>query len=264
MTAYDVGGLARRCLLGQADEAEQVAFEDAMFRDPSVMERAEAAEEALIEDYLNAQLSEHDRARFERHFLTAPHRRRRVDAVRRLLATAKRERSIQRPPVWLATAAALVLLAGTWWFYASRRGMTPHAPAAAARSAPGADRHLPDFPPPTPRIFATSLSPISVRGADESSVIVIPEGTDLVLLRLNGEGEPARAVARARVRTVGGDVVWQADAVIDATLPAGAVARIDVPASVLRPDDYIVELRRGPAGADREWYEYVLRVRSKP
>ena len=65
------------------------------------------------------------------------------------------------------------------------------------------------------------------------------------------------------VRTVAGETIWQGEArLID--LPAGAAARVDIPASVLRPDDYIVELRTGPAGADRESSRYVLRVRLKP
>jgi hypothetical protein len=260
MTADSGVTRARRYLLGQVDESTAGAFEDSFFRDDQTLEQAEAAEDELIEDYLGRRLSADERARFEQHYLAAPHHGVRVETVRRLIAAAPGH-SRRRPYfVPLAAAAALMLAVGTWWLYSSR-----HAPDTVDTRIPppaSRDRNLPASTPL--RVFATSLSPITLRSAASGSAVVIPEGTDVVSLRLLGEEErPRSAAARAFARTVAGETVWQGEATL-IDLPAGAAARVDIPASVLRPDDYIVELRTGPAGADRESYRYVLRVRSKP
>jgi len=251
---------ARRYLLGQADESIADAFENALFRDDHTLEHTEAAEEELIEDYLGERLSTDDRARFEQHYLAAPQHRIRLETVRRLIAAAVRRPRWRSVLVPIAAAAAVILALGTWWLYSSRRQpdtIETRTPAPASR-----DRTLPV--PTPPRVFATSLSPITLRSADAGAAVEIPDGTDIVSLRLLGDAERLRAAAaRAVIRTVAGDAVWQGDATVSG-LPAGSVARVDVPASVLRPDDYIVELRIGPAGADHEVYRYVLRMRRRP
>ena len=260
MTADSDAARPRRYLLGQVDEPTAAAFEDSLFRDAQTLEQAEAAEDELIEDYLGRRLSADERARFEHHYLAAPHHGVRVETVRRLIAAASGHPRRRSHFVPLAAAAALMLAVGTWWLYSSR-----HAPdTVETRVSPPASRDR-TLPAPTPpRVFATSLSPITLRSAASGSAVVVPEGTDVVSLRLLGDDQrPRSAAARAFVRTVAGETIWQGEArLID--LPAGAAARVDIPASVLRPDDYIVELRTGPAGADRESSRYVLRVRPKP
>lgn len=276
MTAGRADARARRYLLGEADDQASAALEEGLFHDEGAIEHMEAAEEALIEDYVCGRLSADERARFEQHYLAAPHHRVRVDTVRRLMAAASNEhvhadRRVRAGAGWmrwygagLAAAASLILIVGTLWFYFARAA---HNPPPADRSAQAGvhprDRNLP-APAPAPRIFATSLSPIALRSVDAGPALVIPAGTDVVSLWLNGEGElPQAGAARAIVRTVAGDTIWQGAAIVGHGLPRGTVARIDVPAVLLHPDDYVVELRTGPAGADRERYRYVLRVRSR-
>jgi len=261
MTADRDASRARRYLLGQVDAPTADAFEEALFRDDQTLEQGEAAEEALIEDYLGGRLSGEDRARFEQHYLAAPRHRIRVETVRRLIAAAPRQ------PRWrsvsilvpLAAAATVILALGMWWVYSSRR---PPDDVQTRISAPTPrDRNL--AAPKPPRVFATSLSPITLRSAAAAAVVEIPDGTDIVSLRLLGDAARlTAAAARAVIRTVAGDAVWQGDASVT-DLPGGSIARVDVPASVLRPDDYIVELRIGPAAADHEVYRYVLRMRRK-
>jgi hypothetical protein len=256
--------LARRYLLGQAEESAAAAFEDAIVRDAGALDRAEAAEDALIEDYVSGRLSAHEHGWFERHYLTAPHHRVRMETVRRLMFASRARAREHSYGAWLAAAAALVIAAGIGWIYLSRvPQVAPETQTTASRSdAPARDRNLPNPAAPPVRVFATSLSPITLRSGEGAPALVIPEGTDVVTLRLNGEGaRPLGDAARAVVRTVAGETVWQGEAVTDGNLPPEAVARIAVPASVLRPNDYIVELRTGPA-AERELYRYVLRVRS--
>jgi len=132
-------------LLGELSEAEQTAFEDEYFIDPSEYDRFCKAEDELLDRYPRGALSEADRERFERSYLTNPQRRRRVmfakalaqvvdenrAAKRAAPQTAGRER-IERPDTglsWLShlarlprglrlalstAAALLILLGGTW------------------------------------------------------------------------------------------------------------------------------------------------------
>ncbi len=117
-----------RYLLGEADDEERERVERAYFADEASLERMEAAEETLIEDYLENRLSPDSRNRFEQEFLSTPHRRTRLETIRALMAAAARAHPAsgrggfvartRRPVMWAMSAAAAALLliaAGTWW-----------------------------------------------------------------------------------------------------------------------------------------------------
>lgn len=70
--------LIKRYLLGELSAAEQVALEDEYFGDESKYDRLCKAEDELLDRYTRDTLSEADRERFERSYLTNPWRRRRV------------------------------------------------------------------------------------------------------------------------------------------------------------------------------------------
>ena len=141
---------ARAYLLGTAEEHESDALEEAYFESAGALDTVEAAEETLIEDYLSGALHSEDRTRFERHYLAAPQRRNRVEAIRKLMAHANRAgASVARrtPPLRvLAVAAALVIVAGASaavWIAERGRGAdgtgaapTRILPTTSARSAP--------------------------------------------------------------------------------------------------------------------------------
>jgi hypothetical protein len=280
---------ARRYLLGEASEEECSAIEREYFHDDDASEGIAAAEEALIDDYIAGRLEPVQRVRFERHYLAAPHHRRRVETIRQLTEAAAR--SVPRPeardaggrsPVaarvvrvrWvqpLAVAAAVVLVAaGAVWMLRpapdTRQTAVQSAPAPSSALPPAtgaADR--PVATPPPVRVVALSISPVTVRSADETPSLVIPPGTDTVALTLEGETAGTRLDrARAVVRTVAGEEVWQGPAVIASDRSSAVVARVDVPAARLRVDDYVVTLSGAdPVGVDRERYRYFLRVRAR-
>ncbi len=279
---------ARRYLLSQASEEECAAIEQEYFGDEDAVDAVAAAEEDLIEDYLARRLGPDERDRFEREYLAAPHHRRRVETIRRLMEASSQSApevaahdsagaslprvAWNRRLLWPVLAAASLLLAvGTVWMLGpSRDGhqavvesrppavSTPSAPPPAPNPSIGA-------PAAVPRVFALSISPVAVRGADESPVLIIPAGTDLVALRLEGEGDrTSLGRARASVRTVTGDEVWDGPATVPADLPAGAIAQIGVPVERLHVDDYVVELfGTDQTGIERERYRYFLRVRAR-
>ena len=75
MRAISETARARRYLLGEASEEECASLEQEYFERQEALERIEAAEDDLIEDYLAGQLTAADRDRFERGYLSSPQHR---------------------------------------------------------------------------------------------------------------------------------------------------------------------------------------------
>lgn len=273
---------ARRYLLGEATDQESAALELDYFSDESASDAVAAAEEDLVEDYLSGRLGADEAMQFERVYLVSPQHQTRVDTIRRLMAAAKPAARVipiesgVRPPArtprggtlqWLLLAAATMVLAvGAAWILRQPSG---GGPGVAENRPPPLPSTPPAVPPapdavvplPTPRVFAMSISPIAVRSPSQSPSLIIPAGTDTVALRLEGEA-PVPRPARVVVRTVSGDEIWRGP--VAAASDPGAVARADIPAAQLRPEDYIVELfGTDAAGVERERYRYYLKVRSR-
>ncbi len=263
-------GLARRYLLGAASDEERTAIEQEYFADARALERLEAIEDDLIEDYLADRLDADERTSFERRYLAVPHRRRRIETVRALMAAAGQAAPaapLRRTPVtgWLPLAAAALLVPGIggWWLFSRGPGAFDTRDQQAATSP--APKPLTVPPPPQPKIFAFSLSPASVRSAGTNAVLVIPAGTNLVRLRLEGDaGAPTVERPRARIRTIAGGEVWRGPAAAANDAPAGTIAQIDLPAAHLPADDYVIELFGDDAtGVEREHFRYFLAVRAR-
>ncbi|HEX5070511.1 MAG TPA: hypothetical protein VFV78_09885 [Vicinamibacterales bacterium] len=196
-----------------------------------------------------------DRERFETNYLDSPQRRDRVETIRQLRgATHTRERAQRISIRTLALAAALVLaVIGIASVVGRER------PSSLVESPPPAA-----IVPPAPlRIFAMTISPVSVRGTSDSSALVVPTGTDVIDLRLEGDGAgPSIAAGRVLIRTVAGQETWQGPLRPAATQPPGVIAHVEVPAARLAPDDYVITLfETGPSGSESERFRYFLRVR---
>jgi hypothetical protein len=274
MTLSFEAARARRYLLGNASSEESAAIEQDFFEHPDAVDRVAAAEEDLIEDYLADHLNAADRVRFEGSYLASEPHRVRVETVRRLMARAmpaSRRRVTSYTP-WLALAAS-VLIAGSvavWILSPFGKRSADVASNMATKQTPAA-QPIPEptrQPAATPRVFALTVSPAAVRGSSDSPAIVIPAGTDLVALRLESDGEPRGLTPRrVAVRLVTGRTVWEG-AVGELATPAdrvpGVVARVDVPASSLPADDYVLTLYGAdPSGKEVEWTQYFLRVRGR-
>jgi hypothetical protein len=275
----------RRYVLGQSSADERDRIERGYFDDPDALDLVCAAEDDLIDEYLSNRLVGEEREHFEAYYLAAPQHRTRV-AVARALKTATAPAPEQlAPALWpkwwapLAAAAALVLIVSVVLLLRSASKpetamvtttatppavtspSEPRANAPRGPEAPVADKE-PAVPSGAASIVALSISPINVRGSGESAGISIPRGTSAVRLLLQGEpAEPALARGRVIIRTVPGREVWRG-ATASRSIPASALASVDVPAGQLPPDDYIVELLAPDAnGRDVERYRYFFRVR---
>ena len=240
---------ARRYLLGSLTDDQRAAIESDYFAVEDSRLTIEAAEEQLIEEYLAGDLNAAERQQFERYYLASPIHRRRVEVVKSLMATTPPQRAFSYR--WLAVAAALIIVTGAVRLLAPRPLPPPPGMVSVPGVTTGGDKPLPATPRPQ-SVFAFALSPASVRSARPSTPLVIPPATDVVMLELQQEGRaPQITDPIAVVRTVDGTEVWKGAATLDGLRP-GILARVEVPAAQLRPNDYFVEVGG---------YRYFLAVR---
>jgi hypothetical protein len=270
--------LIRRYLLGVTDERESAVIEQRFLDDPNALDEVAVLEDDLIEDYLESSLEPGALVQFERHYLSAPRHRARVETVRRLIAASRDATGESRAVVtsvpraaprwsgWLSLATAAVLafaVAGAIWTY---RASTNKAPAATAPLPSTSVAGQPPGPPgpAAPRVFAFSVSPVGVRSGDNRPSLVVPDGVDVVALDLQrGDGDDHLSAPRVVVRTVSGRDAWSGPAAVD-NLPTGIVARLEIPAPRLPADDYTITLIDSDRqGREREGRTYFLRVRTR-
>ena len=280
----------RRYLLGDLDEARAAALEDRYVTDPVLVEEIGAAEEALVEAFLEDRLSRSDRARFVAHYLASPVHRDRVSIAR---ALRRRPTAVAAAPpaasfyAWVGMAAAVVL-ASLW--IVSRSGPAPQQaavpPSQASFPAPAPASSRPPVPPspsakptepvpspgPTPAIGSTpapnapslaravlalTLSPIATRGSDQGAQ-VRPAGPVDLAIRLEGVPAAADRTYAAELQTVDGRVVWRGRG-RPAAGSSGLLTTLRIPADTLPDDDYVLVVAAGRDERNR----YVLRLRTR-
>jgi len=280
MTAIPDATRARRYLLRDVSDRESELIEQEYLEHEEAVDRIAAAEDELIEDYLSDQLTASERDRFEHTYLSVPHHRVRVETVRRLMSRASRSGSTLREKgtllswrrvtsysPWLALAASVLVIASIalWNSPAFREQQGELVENPTAPPAPGPVEPATAARPSPPRIFAVTLSPVTVRSAGENPTVGVPPGTETIVVRLESDVDVRKLVARrASVQTVGGDEVWQGAVTAESNAPAGAVARADIPAASLPADDYVVILfATDQAGVEQEWNRYFLRLRTQ-
>ncbi|HEX2341903.1 MAG TPA: zf-HC2 domain-containing protein [Vicinamibacterales bacterium] len=272
MTATRDVSQLRRYVLGGSTEEEAAATEGEYFEDGDALDRVRAAENDLIDEYVSGELAADERDEFERHYLTTPGHRRRVAVARALRAAEpamsgqrRRFAGLSRPAASLAAALVLLIVGGLWFLRPGSEtemvgGQRPRPPVTPVPEPPRADSA--PAPQPAPVGVVLSISPILVRGVDQPASLAIPAGTDIVTLRLQGQPVDRQGRrGRAIVRTVVGREIWQGPTTIGSQRQE--LARVDIPAARLGPDDYIVELVGIEAtGREVELYRYYFRVRA--
>jgi hypothetical protein len=260
----------RRYLLGDLDEADAAALEARYVEDVRLLDEIRAAEDALIEAFLDGRLPPAERARFTSHYLASPVHRDRVAIVRALRARVAPRAAVPSGPWfygWMAMAAAVVL-ASLW--IVSRGGppqqaVVPETPPSQPQVAPSpAPPPLAPLPspatPPSPRraVLALTLSPLATRG-DEQPTHVRPAGPLDLVLRLEGTPGASDRAYDVELQTVDGRVLWRGRS---RAAPAGRglLTTVSVPVDTVPADDYVVVVAT-PGGEERG--RYVLRLRRR-
>ncbi len=120
-----------RYLLGELSEEEGAQLEDEYFARDDFFEQLLAAEDDLIDSYVCGELSANKRARFEKHFLSTPRRRERVEFARGLIKSVARTGTPVAAPSFPATQESF-----SWWKSLSPAfSFARHRPAGFAFAA---------------------------------------------------------------------------------------------------------------------------------
>jgi hypothetical protein len=223
----------RGYLLGQLGEEEQDRIERGLLADADAFPALEAAQDELIEDYLDGALEPADRAAFEAHFLAAPSHAESLACARLVREALLREAGEAAAPTaagarrgsrrlvvaWLGAAAAVVL-AVVWLGRGTREqpqvagSLPPATTLAIPSSSPALVATEPEGAPsarPVRTASATFLVNREMSAAGEATALRLDAGIDEVQLEIVLEAASAYRQLAARLVTSGGATVeWKA------------------------------------------------------
>jgi hypothetical protein len=206
-----------RYLLGELSAEEQDALERRYFGDSELLDRIEAVEDDLIDDYVGDALTPLQRRHFERHFLTEE-RRERVRMAEALQHAAPPRASRRWWAMPLAATLFVAALLTVVWMALRQRPAAPATPVvvqAQPRSEP-VPQPKPQAEPPAPSPPALQLATITLfpgltRG-DDTPVVSLAQKTDAVRLEVLLEAEAPRY--EATLHSMDGAEVWKGSALV--------------------------------------------------
>jgi anti-sigma factor RsiW len=182
----------RDYLLRRLPESRRSRLEEAYFRDDTVLDQVEQAEDELVSDYVLGRLSASDRQRFEKSLLDSPYYRERVETTTRMRLQLARNISRRKEAgqatrffrpgrtglavaaslfaiLFLATLASALRLKSD--LQGATRALTERAEAASVRQ-----------PTARPVILASGAAPQRVAASSEGALLLVlprkllPEG----------------------------------------------------------------------------------------
>ncbi len=246
----------RSYLLGQLPDDQAAALEEEYFSDRDFFLKIQAAETALIAEYLDGRLPTPAKHYFESRYLQIPLLRRKVEEVRHQRSVI----SATRTSVWTSwrvafAAVPLIIILGLGiWAYRSHRA---------------AELVASNQPHPTQSVIAIRISPGSVKGLDSKPTQFDPpiSGSSIKLvLELPGQSSPAQY--QVRISNVNSDGRWipvwnSPEPLVSLGGGDGQALTIKIEGALLQPGDYVVEATSSD-GRIRETYVYrVSKVQSR-
>jgi hypothetical protein len=238
-------------LLGVLPEAEMEQLEEQSVCDPVFFERVQMAEDDLIRQFLDRELSPADENLFRRKYLTIPSLLSKVEFAQELRRVAREESRRRRLrirwPAWprliipvLATATAIVLV-GVYW---GRQG-----PSTANSARTQSEAHV------SPGGFVSMLllpgMEKGVAGRDRR-IMIAPDTREIRLdLQVPGSDAPNRAeIDVTRVSTP--DEQRAVQTIDSVPVSGGRLFHMTLKPADLPDGSYIAYLRRWPAAANSE------------
>jgi hypothetical protein len=267
-----------RYLLGEGTEEEQLRLEEQFFQNDESYQQLVALEDELRYDYAQGGLTKRQRASFEKRFLVNEEDRRKVALAKEVMARALKERAEtmiparqERTSFWqfftsplrlsfAASAALLVVFGGLLTLHTVQlnhqldqlqaqrttdQQNTRQQVASLEKQRADLEKQLNSKPiqAPTPTLFSFVLMPGLTRDADVTKPLLIPAGDAAVQLQLDVKKKGAYKNYLASVQTLDGEQVWSQNL---------QTAQLTIPAKVLRPGDYVIELKGIVTGGEQE------------
>jgi hypothetical protein len=263
---------AREFLLGKLDDEARARVEDLFLTDARVRERVLVAEQDLIEDYLEGNLTSADREIFVSRYTETPEQRQKLritESIKRL-AAAEAESSqiiaaqtsgwhrlrarLRLRPALMAPIAIILLMAIVITVWLSRREQRSSIEQELAQlNTPASLREAPA------QMVSLELSPVTVRSAESVAELKTSAGTRLVELRLPWIRAEHYSLYEASIQRLGGGESY--------TIPDlqaesnGKYVRFRLPAHLLRRGEYQIQLSGiGPDGVAGPAEEYQFTV----
>jgi len=205
-----------RYLLGLSSDEERSAIQERLFQDEDYFDRIRAVECELLDRYSRGEMTASERELMESSLLASAEGRRMLDFARGLAAVEERHGKRRAP--YLLIAAAVVVAAAIGLSVTLRKGHSVVETRAAPQQTQSST---------IPVVFSVLLTPGATRSGGEIKRLSIPQGTDLVQLQLDLEGDRHPDYA-ATLKTTSGAQVWeqaglkpQPDGSILCRIPAG-------------------------------------------
>jgi hypothetical protein len=236
-------------LLHKLSEDEREALEDRWVEDSALYEQLRNAEVDLLDAYARGTLSPADRERVSKYLLDSPLQRRKLLFARALRNTFPAQARPTTPWLMVASAAVIVLLAGSvawlaWQNAAMRREIAgAHAPRPSSASVIGS-------------LYVAEVRMDTTRGTAASITQVrLPAGSQMLRLDLEiAPGYEAQVLTASIARA--GRAVWSEEPIRAERREFGFVAPVWVPAAALAPGEYEIKLSSG--GALVDYYRFHL------
>ncbi|HJP92266.1 MAG TPA: hypothetical protein VJ875_09945 [Pyrinomonadaceae bacterium] len=251
--------LLREFLLGKVDEEERERIEGLFLTDSQARERVLAAEQDLIEDYLEDSLTAADRDLFLARYGQTPAQQRQLRinksiknwALRETASThvvpAKisalshlRERLRLKSPfiIPIAITALIAIIVVAVWFSSRREQQNRHLAIEqelAQLNTPSSLREVP------PQMAPLELSPVAIRSVEQETEFKKTADTRVVELRLPWIQKERYATYQAEVRRVGDDGSFTIPN-LQAEGDGEPVIRVRLPAHMLHRGHYQIQL----------------------
>lgn len=263
----------KQYLLGCAPATELVQIEERLLNDDKFYEELLIAEDELIDQYLLGGLSESEQNSFISHFLVTPERREKLrfsGALRKYLTIAEPAtyddnvtadspalvNKVAPRTAWrwsfgllpirspalrfsLAAVVLLVLFGGSWVMVRNWR------------SEQIVHQHS---------VYSVLLTPGIVREGGDTKRISIPADKDIVRLQLKLAATEDKNY-RAELKTSENNTIFTSDKLRPQVENSHRVLNMDVPAEILQPGDYQVQLSEvADSGSIEPVWRYVFRV----
>lgn len=263
----------RQFLLGKLDDEQRERIESLFLTDSQVRNRVLAAEQDLVEDYLDDSLTVADREEFLSRYgqTSAQQRQLRInksikDWAFRESASTKlsvwsrlRERLAQKPAfiIPIALTALLAVVFAVVWFSGRREQQNISKQIEQELAQLNAPAALLEVPP---HMTQLELSPVAVRSVEQETELKKTADTQLVQLHLPWIREERYSKYQAEVHRVGEDESFTVRD-LQAKNKSGNKVRMRVPARLLRRGHYNIRLTGfTPEGTPGLTEEYTFAV----
>jgi len=253
----------RKYLLGYSEPEVAEAIEERLVTDQDYLQTFSIVKEELVEDYLDGDLSAEEVERFKNHFLTTPHRHRKLEISRALAEKANntlasvpeiaeankplhfRPRSKARGKYWLLAAMiSVIVIAAFAWVILKSPPVIENATDQANKQlrdeiARLNDPHLDLSPGNT--VQQRMLSPVTVRSVGQDRRVLVQPNTQIVVLQLV-IGEQSYDTYRASLQNAEGAELAEVEAIKPTGANAGQLVEVRLPAPLLQSRSYQLKL----------------------